>query len=126
MPHIFTQFPYPKAALAILEVFAKITEIEIDLTELTEQVRDMEHKLGELLVQMRQAFEQQVQAEEESVPQEPAEEERLPAEDIRNIEQLFERTDDRSVAYELKRELDRLEDYHEYEDRFLDLFKKTE
>ena len=54
-----TQFPYPKASLAILEVFAKIAGIEIDLTELSEQVRDMEQKLGELLVQMKQAFEQQ-------------------------------------------------------------------
>ena len=31
---------------------------------------------------------------------------------------------DRSKAYELKRELDRLELYKDYEDRFLDLFKK--
>jgi uncharacterized protein len=128
MPHIFTQFPYPKASLAILEVFAKIAGIEIDLTELSEQVRDMEQKLGELLVQMKQAFEQQqAPAEEEWVHQEPAEEERPPAEDVRNIEQLFERArEDRSVAYELKRELDRLGVYHDYEDRFLDLFKKTE
>ena len=127
MPHIFTQFPYPKASLVILEVFAQIAGIEIDLTELTEQVGDMEQKLGALLVQMKQAFEQQVATEEESVIQEPAEEERIPAEDRRNIEQLFERArQDRSVAYELKRELDRLGVYHEYEDRFLDLFKKTE
>ena len=128
MPHIFTQFPYPKASLAILEVFAKIAGIEIDLTELSEQVRDMEQKLGELLVQMKQAFEQQqAPAEEDWVHQEPVEEGGPPAEAIRNIEQLFERAhDDRSVAYELKRELDRLGVYHEYEDRFLDLFKKTE
>ncbi len=31
---------------------------------------------------------------------------------------------DRTKAYELKRELDRLGLYREYEDRFLDLFKK--
>ena len=43
----------------------------------------------------------------------------------RQIEQLFEQAlQDRSKAYELKRELDRLEVFGEYEDRFLDLFKK--
>ena len=31
---------------------------------------------------------------------------------------------DRSKAFELKRELDRLNVFKEYEDRFLDLFKK--
>ncbi|MBV8318546.1 MAG: hypothetical protein JOZ53_26700, partial [Planctomycetaceae bacterium] len=45
----------------------------------------------------------------------------------RRIEQLFEQAkQDRSYAYELKRELDRLNVYPEYEDRFLDLFKKSE
>jgi hypothetical protein len=33
---------------------------------------------------------------------------------------------DRSKAYLLKRELDRLKVFHDYEDRFLDLFKKAE
>jgi hypothetical protein len=41
------------------------------------------------------------------------------------IERLFRQAvKDRAKAYELKRELDRLELYREYEDRFLDLFKK--
>ena len=35
-------------------------------------------------------------------------------------------TKDRSKAFELKQELDRLGLFKEYEDRFLDLFKKTE
>jgi hypothetical protein len=33
---------------------------------------------------------------------------------------------DRSKAYELKNELDRLDVFRDYEDRFLDLFKKAE
>ena len=45
----------------------------------------------------------------------------------RRIEQLFEQAgQDRAAAYELKRELDRLGVFKEYEDRFLDLFKKRE
>jgi len=129
MPHIFTQFPFPKASLAVLEVFTTIADIEIDFTELSEQARDMEQKLGELLAQVERAYEneQQVPTEEETVSRSPAEEERLRPEVRRRIEQLFEQAkQDRSYAYELKRELDRLNVYPEYEDRFLDLFKKSE
>jgi uncharacterized protein len=129
MPHIFTQLPFPKASLAVLEVFTTIADIEIDFTELSEQARDMEQKLGELLEQVERAYEheQQDPTEEETVSRSPAEEERLRPEVRRRIEQLFEQAkQDRSYAYELKRELDRLNVYPEYEDRFLDLFKKSE
>ncbi|MEJ5277173.1 MAG: hypothetical protein WHU94_14785, partial [Thermogemmata sp.] len=45
--------------------------------------------------------------------------------DQQHIEQLFtEAAADRSKAFELKRELDRLGVFKDYEDRFLDLFKK--
>ena len=45
----------------------------------------------------------------------------------KRIEELFEEaTRDRSKAFELKQELDRLGVFKEYEDRFLDLFKKAE
>src|SRR5207244_12626008 len=46
MPHIFSQLPFPKASLAILEVFTTITGIELDFTELTEPVRMMEQERG--------------------------------------------------------------------------------
>jgi hypothetical protein len=43
----------------------------------------------------------------------------------RHIEQLFKQTErDRSTVAELKAELDRLDLFKEYEDRFLGLFKK--
>ncbi|HYV39333.1 MAG TPA: hypothetical protein VE988_26830 [Gemmataceae bacterium] len=38
---------------------------------------------------------------------------------------LNKATKDRSQAFELKQELDRVEVFNEYEDRFFDLFKKT-
>jgi len=127
MPHIFAQLPFPKASLAVLEAFAAIADIKIDFTEMAEQARSMEAKLGELLAQMQKAIEQQVPAEEETVQQEPVEEEGLGPEDRQRIEQLFEQAmQDRTSAYELKRELDRLGVFQEYEDRFLDLFKKID
>jgi proteasome assembly chaperone (PAC2) family protein len=128
MPHIFAQLPFPKASLAVLQVFSRIAEIEVDLTELAEQAKDMEQKLGELLKQVEQAYEQQMSPEHETLKPEPAaEEERMAPADQQRIEQLFSQAQqDRSCAYELKRELDRLGVYREYEDRFLDLFKKSE
>ncbi len=126
MPHIFAQVPFPKAALAVLEAFGPMADLQIDFTELALQAENMDQKLGELLVQMQQAIEQQTPAGAESVAQEP-DEDRLGKDDLQSIERLFEQAiQDRASAYELKRELDRLGVFKEYEDRFLDLFKKRE
>lgn len=129
MPHVFAQLPFPKASQAVLEAFARISGVAVDLTELSEQSREMEQTLGELWSQMEQAMGRRETHDEddEVVIQEPAEPEHLSGEAERKLEDLFVRAaNDRSVAYELKRELDRLGVYNEYEDRFLDLFKKAE
>ena len=125
MPHIFSQLPFPKASLAILEVFVTITGIELDFTELAEQSKAMEEQLGELLSRVEKAYGPQFPpSEEEGYSPESAEEERPEPVDTRRIEELFtEATRDRSKAFELKQELDRLGVFKEYEDRFLDLFK---
>lgn len=124
MPHLFTQFPFPKAAMAVLKTFTKIAGITIDFTELAEQAEAVEHKLGELLAQVKSAMQQQHEASDDEFSIIPRDEERISKEDEARIEQLFEQAkQDRSKAYELKRELDRLEVFKEYEDRFLDLFK---
>jgi proteasome assembly chaperone (PAC2) family protein len=128
MPHIFAQLPFPKASLAVLEAFSTIADIKLDLTELAEQSREVGQRLSELLVQMEQALDQQgATQDEDTVGQEPTEEGPLNSEDERRIEDLFQRARlDRSVAYELKHDLDRLGVYPDYEDRFLDLFKRSE
>jgi proteasome assembly chaperone (PAC2) family protein len=127
MPHVLAQVPYPKASLAVLEAFAPIAEIQLDYTELAAQVSEMDQKLGELLSQMQEAVEQQSPGEEPLVTSESAEEESVKVEDRDRIEQLLEQAKEhRAVAYELKRELDRLGVFKQYEDRFLDLFKKRD
>jgi hypothetical protein len=127
MPHIFAQLPFPKASLAVLESFATISSITIDYTELAQQSKQMEQKLGELLSQVEHALNQQAPSDEETVQPEQRGDEALDPEDEERIEQLFEQArKDRSKAYELKHELDRLDLYREYEDRFLDLFKKSD
>jgi proteasome assembly chaperone (PAC2) family protein len=127
MPHIFSQLPFPKASLAILEVFTTIAHLELDLSELSEQAKVMEQQLGELLARMEQAYGQQHPVEEEPYGPETAEEERVPSADRQQIEELFaQAVKDRSKAFELKQELDRLGVFKEYEDRFLDLFRKPD
>lgn len=124
MPHIFSQLPFPKASLAILEVFTAIAGIELDLNELSDQAQAMEQQLGELLARVNPNYEQPYQVEEEAGGAESQEEERISPVDRQRIEKLFEQaTQDRSKAFELKHELDRLGAFKEYEDRFLDLFK---
>jgi proteasome assembly chaperone (PAC2) family protein len=128
MPHVLAQLPFPKASLAILEVFSTMTGIQIDLTELDEQARAVGEQLSELIAQLENQYGgQESGGGEGEYRPEPTEEERAEAADRERIEGLFQRAArDRSKAFELKRELDRLGLFKEYEDRFLDLFKKTD
>ena len=126
MPHIFSQLLFPKASLAILEVFATITRIDLDFTELSEQARNMEAQLEAILAQIEKNYREQYSGEEAEGSPEPAEADQMTPADTQRVEALFEQAaKDRSKAFELKQELDRLGVFKEYEDRFLDLFKKT-
>lgn len=128
MPHIFAQLPFPKASLAVLEVFSRMAGIEIDLAELSEQAAAVEQHLGQLLAEVEEQMGRQApEQEQESFGVEPEVEEGLSKEDERRIERLFDDVaQDRSKAYELKSELDRLGVFREYEDRFLNLFSKRD
>jgi proteasome assembly chaperone (PAC2) family protein len=132
MPHIFARLPFPKASLAVLEAFTTIADLRIDLSELSDQAKEVEHQLAELLDKVKEALDDQPDQEgagDEEAPEfEPAAIDEGPGqEDLDLIERLFRLArKNRTKAYELKRELDRLDLYREYEDRFLDLFKKPE
>src|SRR6266446_1298887 len=117
MPHIFSQLPFPKASLAILEVFTTMTAIDLDFAELAEQARITEQQLGELLSRVEDTYGPQAPGTEEEGPaSEPAEEKRVPSADRKAIEALFEQArKDRSKAFELKQELDRLGVFKDYE-----------
>lgn len=126
MPHLFSQLPFPKASHAILEVFTTITGIQLDFAELAEQVEVADRQLGELLVQVEEKYGPQFTPEEETYEAEAEQEPGLSAESAERIEKLFQQAKrDRSKAFELKRELDRQGVFGDYEDRFLDLFKKA-
>lgn len=123
MPHIFSQLPFPKASLAILEVFTKLAGITLDFNELAEQTRIMQEQLGGLLARVEQSMEAQLPQSEEEFAAEVPEEKGLADTDKQRIEALFhEAQNDRAKAFELKQELDRLGVFKDYEDRLLDLF----
>jgi len=136
MPHIFAQLPFPKASHAILEAFTTIANLDLDLDELAEQAKLVEEQLGELLAQVEKQRgdmdDDDDGDDEEGSFAEAADEEEPPPEEEHPrkrepIERLFKQAaQDRSKAFELKQELDRLGVFKEYEDRFLDLFKHPE
>jgi len=126
MPHIFAQLPFPKASLAILEVFTTLTDISVNLDELAERSKAVEQQLQALLARVEQSLEGESAGEEEAWRRGVAEEPGLDPADQQRIETLFSQAEqDRSKAFELKHELDRLGVFKDYEDRFLDLFKKA-
>lgn len=126
MPHAFTQFPFPKASLAVLKIFAAMAQIQLDFSELEEQADEIERRLGEFLAKLEQQISEREQVSEspEEFTESP-EEESISEADRDRIESLFEASQrDRSKAYELKKVLDDLGVFREFEDRFLDLFKE--
>ena len=130
MPHIFAQLPFPQASFSVLRVFTKMAGIEIELAELSEQAQEVGQKLGEILASVERSMghEQDEGPEfETAYGSEQPEEPRLAAADEERLEGLFRQAKaDRAKAYELKNELDRLGVFKDYEDRFLDLFKKQD
>lgn len=127
IPHLFAQVPFPKASLAVLRIFSEMAKIEMDLTELNEQAAAMGKHLGEVLARIERKIHERSESHEafgEEAYGAGGSDEQLSEEDHQRIEQLFDQaTVDRSKAYLLKNELDRLQVFPQYEDRFLDLFK---
>jgi len=129
MPHVFSQFPFPKASLAVLETFTLMAGITIDLSELREQARNVEQGLEKFLHHLEDASNPGAAIDLPPAVADAADPalietaRKLTARDRKRLDDMFAIAGkDRSRAYELKRELDRLKVFQEYEDRFLDLF----
>lgn len=130
MPAMVTQIPFAKASGAVLRVFSQLAGVPIELKELEDYGRTVETQLKQALEAMQKAVQKQQQGEgeeEESQAELPKEEPRrdMTEKERQWIEQLFQQAArERSRTFELKRELDRLNVFERYEDRFLDLFRK--
>lgn len=123
IPQVFSQIPFPKASLAVLGFFNRMAGIELDLTELRVHAQKVDTTLADFLVRMEKGSTETPAAEPPRIENEAAP--RPGSQARQRLERLFEEArKDRSLAYGLKQELDRLGLFSEYEDRFLDLFKE--
>jgi proteasome assembly chaperone (PAC2) family protein len=130
IPLYTIQIENPKACLAVLGMLARILNIEMDFSPLLEQVRHMESEINKLLDYFKVGSGGQIspigEEEIEKIKKTLSQLTKLPVSVKEKIEKIFEQAKfDISKAAELKAELDKWNVYKEYEDRFLDLFKKT-
>ena len=130
IPLYTIQIANPKASLAVLEIFSKITGINMDTGPLLDETKrvnsEIENLVDYLKASVHQAEEPIDEAEIQRLKKTLSQHTKLPESMKIKFELLFEQAKkDISKAAELKRELDKWAAYKDYEDRFLDLFKKT-
>jgi predicted ATP-grasp superfamily ATP-dependent carboligase len=131
IPLYTIQIENPKASSAVLAAFSKITNIPVNLAPLKEQAQAMENEINKLLEYLKLGNpgssspigEEEVELIKKSLSQLT----NLPVSVKEKIEKLFEESrQDISKAKELKVQLDKWNVYKEYEDKFLDLFRKDQ
>lgn len=128
IPLYTIQIENPKASYAVLEGFCRVFNIKMDFSDMLEQAHAMEEEINRLLDYLKVGpqgptpiSEEEIERIKKSLNQLT----KLPVSVKEKIEKLFEVAKlDNSKARELKEELDRWNAYKDYEDRFLDLFKK--
>jgi len=129
IPLYAIQIENPKASYAVLAALSKILNIQIDLKNLIEQTHILEGEINKFLDYLKlgpQGATPIGEEEIERIKKTLSQLTKLPVSIKDKIEKLFEQAkSDIAKANELKTELDKWNVYKEYEDRFLDLFRKT-
>lgn len=128
IPLYTIQIENPKASYAVLEALSKILNIQLDFSSLIDQAHLMEGEINKLLDYLKIGSQAQGpigEEEIERIKKSLSQLTKLPASVKEKIEKLFTQAKSEiDKANELKTELDKWNVYKEYEDRFLDLFKK--
>lgn len=135
IPLYTIQIENPKASAAVLDALNRVLNLSVDLSVLAEQSKAMEEQINGLLDYLKVG---QQPGAGSSAPGPIGEEEiekikkslsqltKLPLSVKEKIEALFAQAQsDLSRANELKAMLDTWNVYKDYEDRFLDLFRRT-
>lgn len=119
MPQYAISLPNPRASGALVEALSRILNFKIDMRELDEYVKDMDEKMTIIEDKVKDVL--TIEHDEgESYPVDK----KIPEYIMEKIEKLFrDAKTDKAKAPDLKKELDRWDLYHLYEDRFLDLFR---
>ncbi len=128
IPLYTIQIENPKASACVLKTFLAVLGITVDLDELYRQSHNVEDEINKLLdyLKLQTPSAGPIQEEEvEKIKKSLGQLTRLPVSVKERIERLFlEAQADSRKANELKSQLDKWNVYKDYEDRFLDLFKK--
>ena len=128
IPFFTVQIEYPKASLQILEVLSKMLGLHLDLVDLELYAEEKEKEI-EPLAHLLSRERMDPERSEISSSMLPPVEEKVPKSVKSRIEKLFKQAEfDRTYKSKmrLKEELDHWGVFGEYEDRFLDLFKKAQ
>lgn len=154
IPFYAANLPNPKASRVVLSVFSVMAGLDVSLADLDAQGKKFEGPLTQFFERLREQAKEEAEDLPDSEGEEtggsgatggagaaggdggtgaaggggekPSEKPLDPALRMR-IERLFEEANmDRKRAVSLKEELDRLGVFEEFEDRFLDLFKRAE
>lgn len=130
IPLYTIQIENPKASYAVLLGLSKILNIHIDFGDIVNQIHNTEGEINKLLDYLKLGAHTSgpIQEEEiEKIKKTLSQFTKTPVSIKEKIEKLFELAEkDLSKANELKDMLDKWNAYKDYEDRFLDLFKKPE
>jgi proteasome assembly chaperone (PAC2) family protein len=128
IPIYTIQIENPKASAAALAVFGHKLGLDINLSALKERAKFVEEEINKLIGYIKgESMHTGPLSEDEieKIKKELAAFTKLPESARKKIEDLFRMAaGDLSKAIELKNELDVWSVFKEYEDRFLDLFKK--
>lgn len=132
IPVYTIQIENPRAVSAILASLKQILNLPLNLQELENQAHFIEGEINKLVDYLKEGAVLPggpgpiSDAEVEKIKRSLTQLTHLPRSIKEKIEQLFELArKDIGKANELKRELDKWSVYKEYEDKFLDLFKKS-
>ncbi|MGE5279145.1 MAG: PAC2 family protein [Deltaproteobacteria bacterium] len=129
IPLYTVQIENPLASMAVLEKLGGLLGMKLDLAGLAKHAARMNQEIEHLVDYLKNPSPAETPIDEEEIEdikKRLADASGLPESARRHIDKLFFLARrDLSRATELKQELDKWSVYDTYEDRFLDLFKKT-
>ena len=133
IPFYTVQIENPKATTVILEVIGKYMKIDLDLSSMKERSKFIEEEIDKLITYLKGEAPQPQGAlplsdeDIDKIKKDLAAYTKLPQSVREKIDNLFKDAEkDITIANILKQELDHWNVYKEYEDKFLDLFKKKD
>jgi len=134
IPFYATQIENPRTSHAILNALSKFLGISLDLSELSIAARKIEEELGRLMDFVNKSSEEDLYDDGldpislddvDKIRDLLSKQRVIPNSTKSQIEELFSKAKDNiSCAADLKRTLDEWHVYKDYEDRFLELFKR--